>query len=138
LLNSKGSTGLFTAIAWTDIAARFNHVARGRPEFQYMADITASVLDWQAADRLAGLTSMDDLVVTALPIPQSPIDTVVVRSPSSGYVGAEAVLIEHRSQAGDDEWVVRPSGQAVALFWRFMTEKFGVRPIRPDTAGNAG
>jgi hypothetical protein len=137
LFNSMASTGLFTAIAWTDIAARFNHVARGHPEFQYMADITASVLAWQAADRLAGLTSMDDLVVTALPIPQSPIDMVVVRSPSSGCVRAEAVLIEHRSRAGHDEWIVRPSRDAVALFWRFMTEKFGVRPIRRDPAERA-
>jgi hypothetical protein len=120
-------------MAWTDIAARFNDLASGHPEFQYMADIVASVLDWQGTDRLAGLTSMNDLVVTAQPIPGPPTETVVVRSPSSGHVGAEAVLIEHRSLTGNDEWVVRPSAEAVALFWRFMAEKFGVRPIRPAT-----
>lgn len=130
-IKSRAWTGQFTAMAWTDIAARYNDVARGYPEFQYLADIVASVLAWQAADRLAALTSMYDLVVTVRPIPESPIETVVVRSPSSGHVGADAVLIEHRSPSGHDEWIVRPSGEAVALFWRFMTEKFGVRPIKP-------
>lgn len=132
-INSRVWTGQFTAVAWTDIAARFNDIARSHPEFQYMADIVTSVLAWRGADRLAGLTSMYDLIVTARPIREPPLETVVVRSPSSGHVGAEAVLIEHRSLTGHDEWIVRPSGEAVALFWRFMSEKFGVRPIQPDT-----
>jgi len=132
-INSRVWTGRFTAVAWTDIAARFNNVARGHPEFQYLADIVASVLAWQGADRLAGLTSMYDLVVTARPIPGPPIETVVVRAPASGHVGPRAVLIEHRSPTGHDEWIVRPSSEAVALFWRFMIEKFDVKPIRSDT-----
>lgn len=132
-IKSRVWTGQFTAIAWTDIAARFDDLARGNPEFRYLADIVASVLAWQGTDRLAALTSGYDLIVTARPISEPPVETVVVRSPSSGRVGAEAVLIEHRSPTGHDEWIVRPSGEAVALFWRFMAEKFGVRPVKPDT-----
>jgi hypothetical protein len=126
-IDPRARTGRFTEVAWTDIAARFNDMARGRPEFQHMADIVASVLASRGVDRLAGLTSIHDLVVTPRPIHEPPIETVIVRSPSSGYVGPGAVLIEHRSRNGHDEWIVRPAGEAVPLFWRFMVEKFGVR-----------
>ena len=134
-ISSPAWTGRFAAMAWTDIAARFKDLASSRPEFEYMADIVASVLAWQAADRLAGLMSADDLVVTVRPVPEESIDVVVVRSPSSDRVGADAVLIEHRSVAGHDEWIARPSGEAVGLFWRFMAEKFGVLPIQPHADG---
>jgi hypothetical protein len=124
-------------MAWTDIAKWYDHTAGSHPEFQYLADIVASVLTWEGADRLVGLTSMNDLVVTASPIAEPPIEVVVVRAPTSGHVGPGGVQIEHRSPAGHDEWIVRPSGEAVALFWRFMTEKFGVSPVRPQTDDTA-
>lgn len=131
-ISSGARAGRFTATAWTDIVARVNDLASRQPEFQYLADIVVSVLAWQGADRLAAFLSTYDLVVTARPVPEPPIAVVVVRSPLSGHVGPGAVLIEHRSPAGHDEWIVRPSAEAVALFWRFMTEKLGVRPVRPQ------
>jgi hypothetical protein len=133
-ISSGARAGRFTATAWTDIAARFDDLTGRYPEFRYLADIVVSVLAWQGADRLTASISTYDLVVTARPVPEQPFEVVVVRSPLSGHVGPGAVLIEHRSPAGHDEWIVRPSAEAVALFWRFMTEKFGVSPIRPQTA----
>jgi hypothetical protein len=130
-IDSYAATGRFTPMAWTDIAARLGDLARDQPEFAHMADIVASVLACGGADRLAGHTSRHDLVVTPRPVPEPPIETVVVRAPSSGRVGPGAVLIEHRSRTGHDEWIARPAGEAVDLFWRFMIEKFGVAPARP-------
>jgi len=132
-INSRAWTGQFNTVAWIDIAARFNDMARRHPEFQHMADIVASVLACQGVNRLAGLTSMHDLVVTSRPIPEPPIEEVIVWSPSSGRVGPGAVLIEHRSCTGHDDRIVRPASEAVPLFWRFMIEKFGIAPVRPPT-----
>lgn len=47
-------------------------------------------------------------------------------SPSSGFVGAGGVFIEHRSVTGHDDGIFRDGAEAVPLFWRFMIEKFGV------------
>ena len=100
-----------------------------------MADIADSVLACGGEHRLAGLMSMHDLVVTARPVPaHRPIEVVVVRSPSSGYVGPGGVFIEHRSGTGHDDRIHRPGDEAVPLFWRFMIEKFAVEPERPASS----
>lgn len=66
-----------------------------------MADIVDSVLTCDGEQRLAGLASMHDLVVTARPVPEHPpIEVVIVRSPSSGHGGAGGAFIEHRSVTG--------------------------------------
>jgi len=41
-----------------------------------------------------------------------------------------AVLIEHLFATGHDR-IVRPDSEAVALFWRFLIERFGIEPVRP-------
>ena len=121
----------FQEVAWDQIAAKFTAMAAKHPQFQHMADIVDSVLACHEQTRLAALTSMHDLVVTSRPIPaEPPIEVVIVRSPSSGLVGDEAVSIEHCSITGHDDKITRPSSEAVPLFWRFMIEKFGVDPVR--------
>jgi hypothetical protein len=129
--NSRAWAYLFDEVAWGEIASRFHEMATEHLEFRHMADIVDSVLACGGEQRLAGLTSMHDLVVTARPVPESPpIEVVIVRSPSSGYVGAGGVFIEHRSITGHDDRIFRTSDEAVPLFWRFMIEKFGVEPTR--------
>jgi len=87
------------------------------------------VLDCDAAERLAAYTSMHDLIVVDVPIPDPPYGVVAVRapgsirSPRSGHV-----LIEEMSLTGNNDRIERPVDEAVALFWRFMIEKFGVSP----------
>ncbi|WBB54339.1 hypothetical protein [Verrucosispora sp. WMMD573] len=121
----------FEEVPWRDIEVRFRDLVRRYPDFQHMADIVESVITCDGAARLAALTSMHDLVVAARPVPdEPPIEVVVVRSPSSGRVGPDGVLIEHRTVSGRDDVITRPSADAVPLFWRFMIEKFGVAPMR--------
>jgi len=96
-----------------------------------MAQVVDSVIACQGTQRLAGLTSMHDLLVAARPVADDqPVEVVAVRSPSSGRVGPGAVLIEHLTVSGRNDVIVRPSAEAVPLFWRFMIEKFGVEPVR--------
>jgi hypothetical protein len=137
-MNSRAWPDRFDEVPWVEIATRFHEMAAKHSEFRHMADIVDSVLTCGGEQRLAGLTSMHDLVVTARPVPERPpIGVVIVRSPSSGYVGAGGVFIEHRSVTGHDDRIFRTSDEAVPLFWRFMIEKFGVEPVRPTTPGAA-
>jgi hypothetical protein len=131
-MNSRAWPQRFDEAAWDAITSRFHEMAAKHSEFRHMADIVDSVLACGGEQRLAGLTSMHDLVVTARPVPESPpIEEVIVRSPSSHLpVGPGCVLIEHRSYTGHDDQISRPTEEAVPLFWRFMIEKFGVEPVR--------
>lgn len=117
----------FRPIPWPDLAARYRALADEHPAFEHMADVVDSVRAHNLDAHLLACTSMHDLVVAAAPVPERPpIEVVVVRAPSSGEVGVGGVLIEHRSVTGRDDRIHRPAGEAVALFWRFMTEKFGL------------
>ncbi|MEV6638938.1 hypothetical protein [Amycolatopsis sp. NPDC051371] len=129
-LNSRAWPHRFDEVPWREIATRFDEMATRHPEFAPLADIVASVLARGGEQHLAALTSMHDLVVTARPVPEyRPIEVVVVRSPSSGFVGAGGVFIEHRSVTGHDDGIFRDGAEAVPLFWRFVIEKFGVEPV---------
>jgi hypothetical protein len=69
------------------------------------------------------------------PLPtESPIDVVIVKSPSShrGYATPGWVVTEHLSTTGLDDQIARPSDQAVPLFWRFMAEKFAITSLTAD------
>jgi hypothetical protein len=56
-----------------------------------------------------------------------------VRSPSSLTPPiADKVRIEHLSVTGRNDRIERPVDESVALFWRFMIEKFGVHPRLSD------
>lgn len=128
-MNSRAFDAPFREIPWAEIASRFTELAALHPHFQHMADIVDSVIARQATTELAALTSMHDLVVAKKPLPaESPIDVVIVKSPSShrGYVAPGWVVIEHLSTTGHDDQIGRPSDQAVPLFWRFMAEKFAL------------
>jgi hypothetical protein len=135
-MNSRAWSGPFDEVPWTEIATRFHEMATRHSEFRHLADIVDSVLAGGGDQHLAGLTSMHDLVVTTRPVPaRPPVEVVVVRSPSSGFVGAGGVFVEHRSATGHDDQVFRTSDEAVPLFWRFVIEKFGVEPGRPKPPG---
>ena len=126
----------FRQTDWSDIAVFLGSMADANPAFQCMSDIVTSVIDSQSTDLLAAFTSMHDLMVVATPIPELPYDLVAVRAPGSlarprdGYV-----VIEHLTVSGHNDRIERPAAEAVPLFWRFMIEKFGVRPaVEPGDA----
>jgi hypothetical protein len=59
---------------------------------------------------------------------------IAVRAPSSlRHAPAGQVRIEHLSSTGRNESVDRPPAEAVALFWRFVIEKYGIKPPHPPT-----
>jgi len=121
----------FRARDWHDIDAFLSDIAERDERLRHMSAIVKSVLESDAMDRLAAYTSMHDLVVVDLPIPEPPYGVVAVRAPGSirsprdGYV-----LIEDLSVTGHNDRIERPVAEAVPLFWRFMIEKYGVASMR--------
>jgi hypothetical protein len=99
----------------------------------YLLEIVESIERSGSSDRLAGATSMHDLMVTDTPIPDPPVELVVVRAPGSlvpprdGYV-----RIQHRSHSNRNDDIERPVDEAVRLFWRFVREKFGLAVRKPS------
>ena len=135
-MRSLGWPYPFREKPWADIAARFHDVAQRSTEYQSMADIVDSVIDSGASAQLAGCTSMFDLLVTSRPIQDPPVDVIAVRYAASYRpVPAGHVLIEHLAHTGRSDRILRPSSEAVALFWRFMIEKFGIHPSPTGAPG---
>jgi hypothetical protein len=126
-VRTRGWPGSFNDVPWPDIAARFRAIRDRSPEFQPMVAIVESVVSSGAGPLLAGLPSMTDLVVVSRPVTPPPMDEVIVRY----HFGA--VSIEHFTHTGHNDKISRAGEDAVALFWRFMIEKFGVHPT-PDGA----
>jgi hypothetical protein len=119
----------FLGSGWTDIESRYEALVVQHPEFEHLLGVVRSIRQSGVEDSLAGMTSMHDLIVAAAPVQSPPIDTIAVRAPGSVHSpSAGCVLIEHLSVTGRNDRVERPTGNAVPLFWRFVTEKFGVRP----------
>jgi hypothetical protein len=123
----------FEAISWQRITDRVAEWTA--PHSPIMAEAVASIRA-SAADRLAGFMSMHDLAVTTTPIPDvGPIDVIWVRPQPVGDRESQDVVIEHWAATGWDERILRPAPEAVALFWRFAREKWGITAagVRPET-----
>ncbi|WP_433161586.1 hypothetical protein [Kribbella sp. CA-247076] len=118
--------------SWTDVRSFLGGMAALDSNFQYLIDVVDSVLDSGASEHLAVGTAMHDLMVTPHPVDPPVSDLVVVRAPSSLRPAAAAghVRIERLSGSGRNDSIDRPSSEAVPLFWRFVIEKYGIRP--PD------
>ncbi|MEQ1700759.1 MAG: hypothetical protein ABMA25_11645 [Ilumatobacteraceae bacterium] len=117
----------FVAKEWSDVrefeASVWATESRGR----YLLEIIDSVMASGSVGDLAVTTSMHDLLVVGRPVPEPPMDVLIVRAPGSLHRPAEGhVLIEYLGVSGRDTRSERPSEEAVALFWRYVTEKFGV------------
>ncbi|MEV0802044.1 hypothetical protein AB0I34_30390 [Kribbella sp. NPDC050281] len=115
---------------WVDTRSFLGGMAASDPEFRYLVDVIDSVMDSGADVLLAGGTSMHDLMVTPHPVGPHVRDLIVVRAPSSLRPAATAghVRIEHLSSTGYNDFIDRPPSDAVPLFWRFVLEKYGIRP----------
>lgn len=117
----------FRAVEWQNIADSVD--AYTRSHSPCMVEVVASVRAC-GAGRLAGLMSMHDLAVTTTPVPQhGPIELIWVRPQGRTSGRPQMVLVEHWSCTGHDDLIVRPATEAVALFWRFVIEKFGFEPV---------
>jgi hypothetical protein len=104
-------------------------MAADHDEFGYLVEIVDSVIENGREGALCATTSMQDLCVACSPVQEPPLDVIVVRAPGSLYAPSSGnVLIEHLSVAGRNDRIERPVSEAVPLFWRFASEKFGVHP----------
>lgn len=115
---------------WPEIRSFLAGIAEQHRDFQYLVDIATSVIESGLEDELAACTSMHDIVVTSRPVGEPPIEVVWIRAPGSVRRAPQPghVRIEHQSLSGRNDDLQRPDDEAVALFWRFMIEKFGVAP----------
>lgn len=128
-MRTLGSRSPFLERSWDEMYEFLRGMADRHPEFEHMAAVAESVIRTGSTELLAGTTSMHDLLVLPRPIPGPPYEVIAVRSPSSLRKPAPGtVRIEHLSLSGRDEVIDRPVADAVRLFWRFVWEKFGVRP----------
>jgi hypothetical protein len=113
------------------------------PAYEHMARLVGSVIEGAAwrrppassptpasgADLLAGCTSMYDLIVVPRPIPRPPYDVIAVRAPGSLHEPAAGMVrITHLSVSGRNDTIDRPVAETLPLFWRFVAEKYGIRP----------
>jgi hypothetical protein len=118
----------FRARPWDEISASFAVMTRRAPWFGHMLAIADSVMASGSADMLAGCTSMHDLIVVTVPIPEPPYDVIAVRAPGSlDGPAAGYVRVRHLTRTGRDD---RPVAEAVPLFWRFVVEKYGIHPAQ--------
>lgn len=115
---------------WPEIRSFLAEVAEQNIDFQYLVDIATSVIESGHQDELAACTSMHDIVVALRPVGEPPLEVVWIRAPDSIRRAPKPghVRIEDQSLPGRDDDLQRPADEAVALFWRFMIEKFGVAP----------
>jgi hypothetical protein len=114
---------------WTEIASFLGGIAADHADFRYLVDIVDSVMVSGADQLLASATSMHDLLVVPRPVPGAVHELIVVRAPSSLRAAPLGKMrIEHLSSRGHDDCIDRPADQAVRLFWRFVAEKYGLRP----------
>ena len=123
----------FVEQSWADVGLFERGVWGKDSRGRYLLDIIDSVLVSGVADELAVTTSMHDLVIVGRPVPDPPMDVLLVRAPGSLREPTTGhVLIEYRANSGRDTVIERPVDEAVRLFWRFVEEKFGVRATGSD------
>lgn len=89
-------------------------------------------MDSGADELFAGSASIHDLMVTPRPVGPHGRGLIVVRAAGSLRPAARAgqIRIEHLSCTGHNGSIERPASVAVPLFWRFVIEKYGIRPPR--------
>ncbi|MFG1911551.1 hypothetical protein [Kribbella sp. NPDC048928] len=128
-MRTLGSGGPFFEQPWDETYEFLRGMADEHPKFEHMVAVAESVIRTESTELLAGTLSMHDILVLPRPLTGPPYEVIAVRSPSSLRKPAPGtVRIEHLSLSGRDEVIDRPVADAVRLFWRFVWEKFGVRP----------
>jgi hypothetical protein len=124
---TMGAIYPFRAKLWPEVRERMESMSRVHPPFQHMTDIVDSVIAAGLTDRLAATTSMHDLLVVRVPISDPPYDLIRVHAPDL-FVPDGKVIVEHLTPSGYNDRIARPVADAVRLFWRFVIEKYGIRP----------
>ena len=128
-MRTLGFPHQFKALPWADVRDNIGPVAAEHPECGYLIDIIDSVLESGRENELAVTTSHNSLLITPAPPAPPPIELLRVNAPDERRNAQPGhVRIEHLSVTGRNDDIERPTSEAVALFWRFAIEKFGVHP----------
>jgi hypothetical protein len=86
---------------WVEVRAFEAEVWSADRRGQYLLDIIDSVLSSDVEEQLAVQISMHDLMIVGQPVPDPPMDILVVRAPSSLKAPKDGhVLIEYRAVSG--------------------------------------
>ena len=120
-------------MGWSEVAAQLSDPPgmAGPPEdLEHLRAIVATVLESGRAEDLAVSTgAVCDLAVTPTPLSGPPHDVVLVSAPNGVHPPPRGqVRIQHLALVGHQDSITRPVAEAVALFWRFMIEKYGIAP----------
>jgi hypothetical protein len=98
-MRNQGWPYPFRAVAWETTATFLRDLADRHAEFTHMARIAESVIATGTTSLLAGCTSMHDLIVVPVPIPEPPYDVIAVRAPASqvrpGFLTTRSPGLDH-------------------------------------------
>lgn len=120
---------------WADLLAGVSHDSpRESLRWIHIEQIVQSIIGSGLADRLAGRLSLSGFDVadrSTWPaesmVGAPPVEVIRVYTPWCDYPSPPGrVTIEHITCTGRNDRITRDTSDAVPLFWRFVSEKFGV------------
>jgi hypothetical protein len=118
---------------YAEVRGWLDGISAGHYAGRYLMDILDDAIAVGLSSVVGLDTSMHDLMFAPLPA-NPPVDVVIVRAPGSlRPPGDGLVRIEFLAASGRSTTIERPSSEGVALFWRFMSEEFGVTRGDPPT-----
>ena len=112
---------------WRDVRRLLCEVDGMADRGGYLLSIIDSVLEHGADEMLALTTSMHDLVIALRPVDDPPLDVILVAAPGSLRSHPYGtVRIDYIAVNGENTQIVRPTDEALPLFWRFVRTEFGL------------
>lgn len=123
MVRTMGFPHAFHSTPWADILER---TVRDT-SLSYLTPLVQSIVASTAASQLAGALWVNQLAVAEAPVRDAPLDMLTVSAVQEGDE-VTRVNIVHMTVTGRNDAIERPLDDAVALFWRFVAEKFGVSP----------
>src|SRR5689334_18852369 len=121
----------FRDVGWDALASALESPYGAAGPSEDLDHIRAIIDSVRASGRGAELAvssgMLANLVVTPKPVGEPPHDVVVVTAPRAmNPPPPGCVRIEHLPLVGLADSITREVSEAVPLFWRFMTEKYGI------------
>ncbi|UGT60538.1 hypothetical protein [Nocardia asteroides] len=122
----------FHDVPWIEVARLYRRLSERHPQSQHLTDIVDSVVRSGRDQDLAASMSMHDLIVTTRPVPEAPIEEVVVRAPGSVIPVANGTVVVERFSDVHPGQITGPVDEAVPLFWQSVATVFGIMPPSTD------
>lgn len=115
----------FRQVPWQELFAHYEEaLSRGFSHAEPALTVARSIVDEGCGDQIVGHPSLYGLILTTVPVSTSP-DWLRVSAVPGGKV-----RVEHHKFEGPGDDIERPADELLALFWRFVIEKWGIHPER--------